>query len=604
MLNRHSGLAAAVICSFWLSFGAAPPSKEAGFYSWAARPPLGWNSYDAFGESVTEQEVRINAVYVRDHLASHGWKYVVIDYRWYSVEPISPKQLAMDEFGRLLPATNRFPSATDGRGFKKLADDLHAMGLKFGIHVMRGIPRAAVRANSPIAGTQYRAADAADTNSTCRWNSDMYGVDASKPAGQAYYDSIFRLYADWGVDFVKGDNLSNPYSDGEIQAMRQAIDKCGRPIVLSTSSGPVQVEKAAHAISNANMWRISSDFWDNWTALYSQFERLNLWSPYRGPGHWPDADMIPIGRIAHRCADAGGSPRNTYFTRDEQLTLMTLWTIARSPLMLGMNMPENDTWTQSLITNDEVLAVNQQSENNRQIFRANGIVVWAAEIPRSKDRYLAVFNTRDSLDLSRAAFKSSIVTTNTPTQSVAVEVDVEGATKLYLLVTDGSENLWFNKAVWIEPRLTGTNGEIKLTELKWVSATSGLGSVGIGRGAYGDELVVDSKKVTVGIGTYEPSLIEYDLPPGYQKFQARGGLDQGGLKHLEQAGIRFVVFTTNPQNSSADSHIVISFKDLGFSRANSVRDLWKQKDLGEVVELFNPEVPVHGAGLYRLSPKN
>lgn len=111
-------------------------------------------------------------------------------------------------------------------------------------------------------------------------------------------------------------------------------------------------------------WRITGDFWDNWRALYAQFARLDSWTPFRGPGHWPDADMLPLGNIrAWQETDAW-----THFTRDEQITLMTLWSIARSPLIMGGNMPKNDEFTLSLMANDEVIAVNQRSTNNRQLF--------------------------------------------------------------------------------------------------------------------------------------------------------------------------------------------------------------------------------------------
>jgi alpha-galactosidase len=344
---------------------AAEPITRPAYWYFALTPPMGWNSYDAFGDSVTEAEFLANANYMHDHLQSHGWQYVVVDYRWYDPAPHNndPNSrrgaaLTADEFGRLLPAPNRFPSAADGRGFKALADQVHAMGLKFGIHVMRGIPRQSVNANTPIEGTEFHAADAANTKSVCSWCPDMFGVDTSKPAGQAWYDSIFRLYASWGVDLVKVDDLSRPYSAGEIEAIRSAIDKTGRSIVFSTSPGATPVSRADHIKSNANMWRISDDFWDQWRFINTAFNLLARWQGQAGPGHWPDADMIPLGHIGIRSV---GKSRMTNFTHDEQITLMSLWSIAPSPLMLGMNMPDNDDWTLSLLTNDEVLAIDQDA---------------------------------------------------------------------------------------------------------------------------------------------------------------------------------------------------------------------------------------------------
>jgi len=193
----------------------------------------------------------------------------------------------------MIPAVNRFPSATDGQGFKPLADKIHAMGLKFGFHMMRGIPRQAVKAKTPIEGSSFTAADAADPNSICSWCPDMFGV-RNNEAGQAWYDSMYRLYASWGLDFVKVDDLSVPYHGEEIEMIRKAIDKCGRPIVFSTSPGPTDVAHADQIKVLANQWRISGDFWDRWKDLDHQFDLLATWQGVGGPGHFPDGDMIPL----------------------------------------------------------------------------------------------------------------------------------------------------------------------------------------------------------------------------------------------------------------------------------------------------------------------
>jgi hypothetical protein len=298
----------------------------------------------------------------------------------------------MDGQGRLLPATNKFPSAANGRGFKPLADYIHSLGLKFGLHLMRGIPRQAVAAKTPIKGTSYTAADIADTrtdtNSMCQWNTDMYGVDMTKPGAQEYYDSVFELFASWGLDFIKVDDLSRPYHQPEIDAIRKAIDRTGRPIVFSTSPGATPLSAGDHASTHANMWRISDDFWDKWSLLLEQFDRLRDWTPYRGLGHWPDADMLPVGVLQMGKA-------KTHFTPDEQFTLLTLWCIGRSPLILGADLTKLDDFTLALITNDEVIAVDQASANNRELFRRDSFYCWVADVPGSADKYLALFNTRD-----------------------------------------------------------------------------------------------------------------------------------------------------------------------------------------------------------------
>lgn len=380
-----------------LLLGAALPSiaAEPTFWSWAKTPPMGWNSWDCFGAGVWESNVIANADYMARHLKAHGWDIITIDIQWY--EPLAHTTqyrpgavLETDRNGRLLPATNRFPMTAATRSFKPMADYLHAKGLRFGLHLMRGIPRQAVdRDHSPILGTPYSAADVANKRSTCDWNTDMYGLDMTRPGAQEYYDSVFALLASWELDYVKVDDLSRPYHKDEIEAIRKAIDRSGRPIVLSTSPGATPVSDGEHVQAHANLWRISDDFWDDWRALYAQFARLNSWSPFRGPGHWPDADMLPLGNVR-----AWQTKENwTHFTKDEQFTLMTLWCIARSPLIIGGNLPNNDEFTLSLLTNDEVLAVNQNSTSNRQLFNTNNTVAWIAEAPGTKDKYLALFNT-------------------------------------------------------------------------------------------------------------------------------------------------------------------------------------------------------------------
>lgn len=366
--------------------------RAADFHRWAETPPMGWNSWDCFATTVTESQTKAQADYMAEHLRGYGWEYIVVDIQWY--EPHAKgfdyrkdAALIMDEFGRLWPATNRFPSAAGGVGFKALGDYLHGKGLKFGIHLLRGIPRQAVTRNTVVKGTAFHAADIADTNSTCAWNGDMFGVNMARPGAQEYYNSVFELLSQWGVDFVKVDDIARPYHTTEIEAIRKAIDQTGRPMVLSLSPGETPLAQGEHVANHANMWRVSDDFWDKWSLLFDQFARLRNWTPYRGPGHFPDADMLPLGEV--------GMGRRTKFTRDEQYTLMSLWCIARSPLIFGGDLTKMDTFTLSLLTNAEVLAVNQQSTGNRELFHRDGLVGWTAEVPGSPDKYVALFNTNN-----------------------------------------------------------------------------------------------------------------------------------------------------------------------------------------------------------------
>ena len=377
--------------------GSAAGANRAGSGLLAPRPPMGWNSWNSFATTITEAQARDTATIMARELLPFGYDVFTVDIQWYEPNASSYEYAAaplpvMDGYGRLIPAPNRFPSSADGSGFTRLAADVHRLGMKFGIHVMRGIPRLAVKRNLPILGTRYRAADVADTTSICSWNPDMYGVDMRRPGAQAYYDSIFALYASWGVDFVKMDDMTRPYDAHapEIEAAHRAIANSRRPIVLSLSPGETPVVRGAHVRDHAQMWRISDDFWDEWAMLDAQFVRLENWNPWRRPGAWPDADMLPLGRLAL-------GKRDTKFTPDEQRTLMTLWSIARSPLIMGGDLRHLDAPTLALLTNRAVLAVNQASTGNQPHFIADGTRIWSARPEEAPgDRYVALFNTGDT----------------------------------------------------------------------------------------------------------------------------------------------------------------------------------------------------------------
>jgi alpha-galactosidase len=361
----------------------------------APTPPMGWNSWNSFATTINEAQALETAGIMAEKLLPFGYDVFTIDIQWY--EPAASSYTynespipTMDEWGRVTPALNRFPSAAGGKGFAGIARRVHELGLKFGIHIMRGIPRLAVERNLPVLGTNVRARDIADQASVCSWNPDMFGVDMSKPGAQDYYDSIFALYVSWGVDFIKMDDMSRPYDThaAEIEAAHKAIVASGRPMILSLSPGETPVIRGEHVRAHAQMWRISDDFWDEWDMLEAQFVRLENWNSHRREGAWPDADMLPLGRLAL-------GARNTRFTPDEQRTVMTLWAIARSPLIMGGDLRHLDAPTLALLTNREVLAVNQASTDNQPHFEMDGTRIWSARAADGNDRYLALFNTAD-----------------------------------------------------------------------------------------------------------------------------------------------------------------------------------------------------------------
>jgi len=400
------------------------------------------------------------------------------------------------------------------------------------------------------------------------------------------------MYADWGVDLIKVDDISRPYDNvqkAEIEAIRNAIDKTGRPIILSLSPGATPITVGEHVKNHANMWRISDDFWDRWGLLLNMFERMDAWTPYRGPGHFPDADMLPIGIIDFK--------RPTNFTRNEQYTLMSMWAIGRSPLIFGGDMTKLDDFTKEMLTNPEMLKVNQQSTNNRQVSRDKNLIVWTAEIPNSKDKYVALFNAQskgDNIDFNNADYASPLITGNGSSQNI--EVSVKNGKKLILFVKDGGNGFDMDHVVWVNPVLHGSKGDLKLTQMKWISASAGWGEARVNRTCDNKPIFINDKAAE-GIGTHSESIIIYELPEGYDTFTATGVVTQ------DKGSVIFGVLVSKGAIDLPEiANVKVNFEAIGIKGTVKVRDLWSHKDLGKFKISFNRELPQHGAGLYRLTP--
>ncbi|MBP1754810.1 MAG: alpha-galactosidase [Firmicutes bacterium] len=369
----------------------------------ALTPPMGWNSYDNYDTTVNEDQVKANADYMAAHLKEFGWEYIVVDIQWYAYDAGSQRKnyqyipfwkMEIDEYSRLLPCPERFPSSANGLGFQPLADYIHSLGLKFGIHIMRGIPRIAAHNHSKIYGSNKTANEIANPSSICWWNPDMYGLETDREGAQEYYDSMISLYAQWGVDFIKCDDICRqdmPSAEREIEMLHKAIEKSGRPMVLSLSPGPALINKAWHYEKYANMWRITDDFWDSWPLLLNMFERCEIWQNHVSEGCFPDCDMLPLGNIG----EGFGEERTTRFTKEEQVTMMTLWCMFRSPLMLGAELTKLDSWTLKLLTNKKVLRLLSHSSGARQIMRDKQQAIWFTRDNEEAVSYLAIFNLSD-----------------------------------------------------------------------------------------------------------------------------------------------------------------------------------------------------------------
>ena len=396
----------------------------------ASTPPMGWNSYNCFGSAVHEDEVKANADYMAQHLKQYGWQYIVVDFLWaYDNPPYSnignPFQkrlddgsyipwLAMDDYGRLMPDANKFPSSFQNKGFKPLSDYVHSLGLKFGIHVMRGIPRQAVWAKTKVLGADGITADMiADTSSKCDWLNHMYGLNMTKKGAQEYLNSLIQLYASWDVDFIKVDDISRPYHIAEIEGYKKAITNCGRQIVLSISPGATPVKDSAHVMLNANMWRMADDFWDNWKEIISMMNYAKQWQGVGGVGHWPDCDMLQIGKLSKR--GPVGEERYSRFTDDELRTHITFWCIYQSPLIIGGNLPENRSIENELLSNDEVLNVDQHGLHPQCVVMDSSKAIWIShDINNAKQLNVAVFNLQTNtqtinLDLASLGIKQKVL---------------------------------------------------------------------------------------------------------------------------------------------------------------------------------------------------
>lgn len=412
MIRRPSILSALVALVLLL---AATPILAQNNASIAPTPPMGWNSWDAYGFTIDEAAFKANAA-VLAGIRQYGWTYAVIDEGWYMADPfgatVADRKYLWDANGNLIPVQSRFPSSANGAGFKPLADWVHAQGLKFGIHIVRGIPRDVVKQNLPIAGSAFHAADAADTSDKCPWDEGNFGV-MDNAAGQAYYDGMLKLYAGWGLDYIKVDCISDhPFRPTEIRQIAEAIRKTGRPIVLSLSPGPTKIENAAYVGQYSQMWRIQDDHWDSWQfqkkpgdgefpfSTRDEFDRIAQWAPYVKPGNWPDPDMMPLGWLGPH--PGWGDPRQSRINPVEERTEFALWAISRSPMIFGGNLTRLDETTRALMTNKELLDIDQQSVHSAPVPVAlvDGQPVpwrgWVAQVREPHKRtYIAVFNLSD-----------------------------------------------------------------------------------------------------------------------------------------------------------------------------------------------------------------
>lgn len=371
-------------------------------------PLMGWNSWISYAGTINESQCLENIDYMEEKLKSSGYEYFVIDGGWYRFQG---KEIALDEWGRHIPAKEKFPE-----GFLKIADYAHLHGLKFGIHMMRGIPRLAVERNTPVKGTSYSARDIADVADTCQWSRQMYGVDMSKPGAQEYYDSVLEQIAAWGVDFIKYDDIA--MKPLEIEAVVKAIHKTGRDIRLSLSPGDDINEGYIDSYNKADMLRITRDIWDEQRDIDISFERWKRMQGYDQIGFYLDLDMIPFGHINLPFPISGGKPNSVRgferldkFTPAQKNTFMTQRAMSASPLFMGGALPTTPDEIFKWLTDAEMLACNQNGICGKLLSREldfpRFIDVWRTESKEgSKEGWIGIFNRGNDPDHYKCSLKS------------------------------------------------------------------------------------------------------------------------------------------------------------------------------------------------------
>lgn len=379
---------------------------------------MGWNSFDSYGVYLHEEAALANLEAMAEKLKPHGYEYFVIDNGWFGEYELQEGTLfpaekhaddiRINEFGHFLPSKVYFPN-----GLKPIADRCHELGLKFGVHLMRGIPRKAYELDLPVKGTPYTARDIANTDpaENCTWCNYCYAVDMSKPGAQEWYDGLIQHIADMGVDFIKYDDIV-PHPD-EVEAVAKAIRKTGKPIMLSLSPGNTVDPNAIKQFKHANMLRVTEDVWDEQKYIDACFAAWRKWQGKEEPGFWIDMDMIPFGQLqlmsppgtnaAKTVMDKGdialagkGTTRWSQLTKPQMETFITMRALAASPLMMGGDLPTLDEFSLKLITDPEMIACNQNGVMGSLVLDEDGLETWkVGKKDSTKEGWLGVFNRLD-----------------------------------------------------------------------------------------------------------------------------------------------------------------------------------------------------------------
>lgn len=327
------------------------------------KPVLGWTSWSFIRKDPSAEKIEAQAhALVESGLAKFGYKFVNIDDFWYKVTS-NGEGPAVDSYGRWVPDPSRFPDHGNTNGIKAVVNYVHSLGLKFGIYITPGISMQAVIRNTPIEGTPYTAGQIADTsikesNYNC---GGMVAIDFKKRGAQEYINSWAAMFANWGIDFIKLDGVSNGDTN-YVKAWSKALEKIRRLIVLDITQGTYTQVIAPVLMKYADQWEYAPDIecyscdektgssfpLTQWKNVASRFLYATVWQRYSMRGGYNDYDAIEVGN---------GS--NTGLTPDERQTQLSLWALESAPLLIGADLTHLDFGDKELLENTEMLAVDQ-----------------------------------------------------------------------------------------------------------------------------------------------------------------------------------------------------------------------------------------------------
>ncbi len=336
-------------------------------------PPMGW--YSGFNNNPTTEDFLLTTItYISQYLKDFGYEYIIIDDSWYA-------GAESNEQGFYIPTDSQFKSAKDGAGFKVLSDYIHRQNLKLGLHILPYIPDVAVLNNICLPDGKTFISE------ITKLAGNQYVIDFDKFGAINYYEYLFNLYASWGIDLIYIDLTVFKYN--ELSYISEALKNCDHTMLLYVSSPIINYTEMDYISQHANMWPISDTFLNGWSDILNAFKLCKLWHPIVGNNSWPIFPFI-------------ASELKNRFTFNEQMSLLTLCAILKSPIIFDGNFKELPNETQALLTNMDVLSLLKRSHAAYELSYSDEHITWTTQA-NDGSRYLAIFNITP---------KNFVITTN------------------------------------------------------------------------------------------------------------------------------------------------------------------------------------------------